>query len=400
VLMRGDNLDALRLLRHSYFGKVKLIYIDPPYNTQSDAFIYRDDFSVNQSQVLEQLGYDKDNIEYIKNIYGAKTHSGWLSFMYPRLLLAKDLLRDDGVIFISIDDNEQAQLKLLCDEVFGEQNFFATLVRRAMHTVRNTSKDFNKHADYTLAYAKNKSWFESDPKNFVRQIVDKTDNYTLNDNDGRGFYKLDPLYARNYASHYAHTFKNGTTWQAPDGSYPRYSIDTLTSMEIENRLVFTGKEPKAKRYLLEVQEGQPPNTIMSPEEAGFNSEATSELHEVMGVDKVFSQPKPVKMVKYLMSLMRDKQAIVLDFFAGSGTTGEAVMRLNAEDGGLTNQPRFLKSPPSGCAARAQRLPPSKRPTTQRQAPRQAGCSRQITKPLQPLWIQALGCLTSCQTRML
>ncbi|MFZ4626073.1 MAG: site-specific DNA-methyltransferase, partial [Rhodoferax sp.] len=127
LLIKGDNLDALRLLRHSYFGKIKLIYIDPPYNTQSDAFIYRDDFTARQSEVLAQLGYAKDDIEYIKNIYGARTHSGWLSFMYPRLLLAKDLLQDDGVMFISIDDNEQAQLKLLCDEVFGQENFVTSI---------------------------------------------------------------------------------------------------------------------------------------------------------------------------------------------------------------------------------------------------------------------------------
>ncbi|MEY4910709.1 MAG: hypothetical protein RL761_372 [Pseudomonadota bacterium] len=115
VLIKGDNIDALRLLRQSYFGKVKLIYIDPPYNTQSDAFIYRDDFSAKQAEVLTQLGYARENIDYIKNIYSARTHSGWLSFMYPRLLLARDLLKDDGVIFISIDDNEQAQLRILCD---------------------------------------------------------------------------------------------------------------------------------------------------------------------------------------------------------------------------------------------------------------------------------------------
>jgi adenine-specific DNA-methyltransferase len=127
LLIKGDNLDALKLLRQSYFGKVKLIYIDPPYNTQSDQFIYRDDFSANQTEVLNRLGYSAENIDYIKNIYGARTHSGWLSFMYPRLLLARDLLREDGVIFISIDDNEQAQLKLLCDEVFGPDNFVTTI---------------------------------------------------------------------------------------------------------------------------------------------------------------------------------------------------------------------------------------------------------------------------------
>ncbi|MCX7258555.1 MAG: site-specific DNA-methyltransferase [Polaromonas sp.] len=156
LLLRGDNLDALRLLRHSYFGKVKLIYIDPPYNTQSDGFIYRDDFSAKQSEVLAQLGYTLDNIDYIKNIYGARTHSGWLSFMYPRLLLAKDLLRDDGVIFISIDDNEQAQLKLLCDEVFGAENFISCLTWEKGR--KNDAKFFSNGHEYMLVYAKSQSY--------------------------------------------------------------------------------------------------------------------------------------------------------------------------------------------------------------------------------------------------
>ena len=153
LLIKGDNLDALRLLRHSYFEKVKLIYIDPPYNTQSDGFIYRDDFSAKQSEVLAQLGYAAENIDYIKNIYGARTHSGWLSFMYPRLLLAKDLLRNDGVIFISIDDNEQAQLKLLCDEVFGQENFISTLIWNKQHSQQQGL--FKKYHEYVFLYAKN-----------------------------------------------------------------------------------------------------------------------------------------------------------------------------------------------------------------------------------------------------
>ena len=154
LLIKGDNLDALRLLRQSYFGKVKLIYIDPPYNTQSDGFIYRDDFTAKQSEVLAQLGYAPENIDYIKNIYGARTHSGWLSFMYPRLLLAKDLLRDDGVIFISIDDNEQAQLKLLCDEVFGQENFVAKINILCNPKGRSQDKHFATNHEYAFAYSK------------------------------------------------------------------------------------------------------------------------------------------------------------------------------------------------------------------------------------------------------
>ena len=334
LVLKGDNLDSLKILKNHYSNKIKCIYIDPPYNTTSDEFIYPDKFDKEETEVLGFQNLSEDG--YARMDFSFKTkksHNGWLAFMYPRLLLARDLLSNDGVIFISIDDNEQANLKLLCDEIFGEENFFTTLIRRAMHTVRNTSKDFNKHADFVLVYAKNKSWFESNPKNFIRQIVDKEGNYTLNDNDDRGAYKLDPLYARNYATPYKFTFKNGRIWQAPEGSYPRYSEETLEWMEDENRLEFSGNEIKAKRYLKEVQEGQPPNTILSAEDVAFNKEGTSELRNVLDADKVFSQPKPIKLIKYLMLLLRDKDSTILDFFAGSGTTGHAVMQLNAEDGG-------------------------------------------------------------------
>ncbi|MDD2791404.1 MAG: site-specific DNA-methyltransferase, partial [Sulfurimonas sp.] len=128
ILIKGDNLDALKILRHNYFEAIKMIYIDPPYNTKNDGFVYNDNFTSSTEQTLEELGYDKEYIDYIENIQGAKTHSGWLSFMYPRLLLARDLLKDDGVIFISIDDNEVAQLRLLCDEVFGEESFLAEFI--------------------------------------------------------------------------------------------------------------------------------------------------------------------------------------------------------------------------------------------------------------------------------
>ncbi len=334
LVLKGDNLDSLKILKNHYSGKIKCIYIDPPYNTTSDEFVYPDKFDKEEAEVLGLANLSES--EYARMDFSFKTkksHNGWLAFMYPRLLLARDLLSKEGVIFISIDDNEQANLKLLCDDVFGEENFFANLTRRAMHTVRNTSKDFNKHADYVLVYARNKGWFESDPKNFIRQIVDKEGNYTLNDNDGRGSYKLDPLYARNYAAPYKFTFKNGRVWQAPEGSFPRYSEETLEWMEDESRLEFSGNEIKAKRYLKEVQEGQPPNTILSAEDVAFNKEGTSELRYVLDADKVFSQPKPTKLIKHLLFLLRDKNAVVLDFFAGSGTTGHAVMQLNVEDGG-------------------------------------------------------------------
>ena len=155
LLIKADNLDALKLLKNNYFEKIKLIYIDPPYNTGSDGFIYNDNFSESQSQVLEELGYNDEQKDYVKNIAGAKTHSGWLSFMYPRLLLARDLLRDDGVIFISIDDNEQANLKLLCDEVFGGNNFVTCFIYKRRKTQANLTKWIAPIHEYIVTVSKN-----------------------------------------------------------------------------------------------------------------------------------------------------------------------------------------------------------------------------------------------------
>ena len=335
LYIEGDNLEVLKLLQESYLGAIKVIYIDPPYNTGND-FIYRDDFKQNAEDYEEELGvYDEDDNKLFKNTdSNGRFHSDWCSMIYSRLMLARNLLSDEGVIFISIDDNEVENLKKICDEVLGESNFFAILTRRCMHTVRNSSKDFNKNTDYILAYAKNKSSFSSEKGNLIREKVDKTDNYPFNDNDGRGFYKLDPIYARNYSRPYVHTFRNGVVWKAPEGSYPRYSQENLSEMELNNELDFNGKQPRAKRYLEKVQVGQPPDTLIKETNAGFNLDGTRTLSDVLKHDKVFSQPKPVKLISYLISLLLyNTDDIILDFFSGSATTAHAVMQLNAEDGG-------------------------------------------------------------------
>ena len=167
---------------------------------------------------------------------------------------------------------------------------------------RNSSKDFNKNADYILVYARDKDFITSDKNNRIREKVDKSSNYKLNDGDGRGFYKLDPIYARNYAKPYTYTFKNGLVWSAPEGSYPRYSIESLSRMEDDNQLNFDGKQPRAKRYLSEVQIGQPPDAILKEDKVGFNSEGTRLLADVLGNDKVFSQPKPSRLIEYLINI--------------------------------------------------------------------------------------------------
>ena len=326
LLVEGDNLIALKALLPYYAGRVKCIYIDPPYNTGNENWMYND--NVNNPTIRKWLGKTVGKLSE-----DLSRHDKWLCMMYPRLCLLHQLLREDGVIFISIDDNEVHHLRMLMNEIFGEKNFFAILTRRAMHTVRNSSKDFNHNADYTLVYAKEKSWFGEDKSRYIRYITDKSTKYPHDDNDGRGKYKLDPLSARNYYTPYTFTFENGVVWSPPSGRYPSYSQDTLRSMEREGRIDFSGNEPRAKRYLSEVQEGQPPDVFLSPEIVGFNKEGTSELRNIFGEGGVFPQPKPVKFIKFLLELLRSKDAIILDSFAGSGTTAHAVMEQNREDGG-------------------------------------------------------------------
>ena len=391
LLIKGDNIDALRLLRQSYFGKVKLIYIDPPYNTQSDAFTYRDDFSAKQAQVLEQLGYARDNIDYIKNIYGARTHSGWLSFMYPRLLLAKDLLRDDGVIFISIDDNEQAQLKLLCDEVFGQENFISNLTWEKGR--KNDAKFFSNGHEYMLVYAKAQShlreentlWREEKPG--ARDIWEHylTLRQTHGDNNAaietglqQWFASLPKAHPAKKWSRYKRVDANGPwrdrdiSW--PGGGGPRYDVPHPTThlpcKVPERGWIYADPDEMQRQIDLGLvafrdDHAEPPfrkahirplpqEIDAVPEDADSDGEADDELatqvrgsyfykqsqvsvrhlRELLGKN-VFNNPKDVDEVARLLGYVSpdDKNAIALDFFGGSGTTAEAVMRLNAEDGG-------------------------------------------------------------------
>ncbi|HUH42005.1 MAG TPA: site-specific DNA-methyltransferase [Sulfurimonas sp.] len=191
ILIKGDNLDALKILRHNYFEAIKMIYIDPPYNTKNDGFVYNDNFTSSTEQTLEELGYDKEYIDYIENIQGAKTHSGWLSFMYPRLLLAKDLLKDDGVIFISIDDNEVAQLRLLCDEIFGEENFVEQLIWKRRSTPPN-DRIIGKNHEYIFTYAKN---LEKIKLYLQPRSETLNSRYSNPDNDPRGEWVASDLSA-------------------------------------------------------------------------------------------------------------------------------------------------------------------------------------------------------------
>lgn len=363
ILMRGDNLDALRLLRHSYFGKVKLIYIDPPYNTQSDAFVYCDDFSAKQSEVLAQLGYSADNIDYIKNIYGARTHSGWLSFMYPRLLLAKDLLRDDGVIFISIDDNEQAQLKLLCDEVFGQENFVAELVWEGAN--KNDARQIGTVHEYVIAYGRNrdalprewglkkegtepvlaevkrlKNLHESDYDAASKALggwfraMKATPSFMLRRFryiDSRGAYKEDDPTAPGGRKFNLIHPKSGNVIPLRKNRGWGFDQDEFNRLVTEGRISFiTENSIMVRRYLHETDSITPPSVYYQPARS-----ASERLSRLMN-SNVFEFPKDETVLNKFIEMATDpadSNCIVMDFFAGSGTTGHAVMLQNATDGG-------------------------------------------------------------------
>ena len=339
VLIKGDNLDALRLLRQSYFEKVKLIYIDPPYNTQSDGFIYRDDFSAKQSDVLAQLGYAAQNIDYIKNIYGARTHSGWLSFMYPRLLLAKDLLRDDGVIFISIDDNEQAQLKLLCDEIFGEESFVASIAwkKRSSPDARDTVGSVH---DWILCYAKN----ADSVKTAIGKMPlseQRVGAYTNPDLDPRGEWaSVDMTGMTGRATkeqYFTVTLPSGRAIKPPEGRSWGLAERTFMELRADNRIWFGlqgDNVPRIKKFLSE-SDGQVVPSLWDMNDVGSNEEAKKEVNELFQQADVFDTPKPTRLVQRMLEIATAKNdaAIVLDFFAGSATTAQAVLSLNAQDGG-------------------------------------------------------------------
>lgn len=371
VLIKGDNLDALRLLRQSYFGKVKLIYIDPPYNTQSDGFVYRDDFSQRQGEILAQLGYSAENAEYIKNIYGARTHSGWLSFMYPRLLLARDLLREDGVIFISIDDNEQAQLKLLCDEVFGQENFVGQITWQ--RSKKGDSKQLANVHEYILCYARakatlteNGAWRRAKPG--VDAVLAKYEELRAqrpHDHEAiraammTWYRELPAKDPRKAHKHYNWSDDRGLYFAAdfagPDdgrASRPRHDIfhpvtgkpckkpstgwrwdETKTQWALNEqppRIHFGADEttiPNRKSYLFEIA-SEPYATVFYRD----GRSATLQVESLLGKG-IFPFPKNPEVIAELIQLTCGKDDLILDFFAGSGTTAEAVMRLNAEDGG-------------------------------------------------------------------
>lgn len=335
LVIEGDNLEVLKLLQASYFEKVKCIYIDPPYNTGKD-FIYPDNYSETRKSYWENDGTKKDGVR-LKAVTesSGRRHSEWLNFMNSRLLSARNLLRDDGLFFMSIDDDEAHNLRKLADDVFGEDNFICQLVWHKKYTRSNDAKFFSDNHDYILVYAKNK---QDGLINLLPRTDEANSAYSNPDQHPKGVWKATPLHAKSgKGEDFSYTFKNGVKWSPPAGTFARYSLGTLKRLD-ENDEIFFGKDgssiPSKKSFLSEVKDGITPVTILPYSEVGHTHESNQELKD-LELEGVFQNPKPTRLIERVLQLATsaDGDDIVLDFFAGSGTTGHAVQKANLIDGG-------------------------------------------------------------------
>lgn len=352
IIIKGDNLDALKLLKSAYYEKIKMIYIDPPYNTKNDDFIYPDDFRKDYKQICIETGLIKIEIDefgnetevlseamnFFNSITSTKSHSGWLSFMLPRLKLARDLLRDDGVIFISIDDNEQANLKLLCDEIFGEENFIADFIRKTKSTTNDAKTGINYQHEFLYCYAKNK-----ENVNLLGGQKDLS-KYKNPDNDPNGAWASDNPSAKSGTPQNGYfgvtNPYTGKVDYPPEGRFWLFSQNTLQKHIDEGRICFK-KEHKDdergfiyKRYLKDLKTDLTTfDSLKFVDNKFMNQSATKGLKELNMVE-AFSYPKSVEFIQEIINhATNDNHDIILDFFAGSGTTAHAVMAQNAQDNG-------------------------------------------------------------------
>ena len=338
LYIEGDNLEVLKLLQETYLGKVKMIYIDPPYNTGND-FVYEDDFAQSADEYMGNSGqYDEEGNRLVTNTENnGRFHTDWLNMIYPRLRLAKDLLTDDGAIFISIDDNEIDNIRKVSDEVFGSCNFYAEIVWQ-----KRTSPDarFNLGAahDYILVYAKN--WEKLRYSlNKEPLSADRASQYKNPDNDSRGEWaSVDITGQTGHATssqYYEITTPGGLKMKPPAGRCWALSESTFLSLVADNRIWFGedgNSRPRQKKFLSE-SEGGNAWTWWTNSEVGHNQEGAKDVKELLGTGDIFTNPKPVRLIKRILYLATKKDGIVLDFFSGSSTTAHAVMQLNAEDGG-------------------------------------------------------------------
>ena len=331
-LIKGDNLEALKLLKNAYEKKIKMIYIDPPYNTGNNDFVYKDDRKYTPKELSTLCGMSEEDCKKMLEYYskGKNSHSAWLTFMYPRLSLARNLLKDDGVIFISIDDNEQAQLKLLCDEIFGEENFVNTFFW--LHGKGKKDKNSRTLQQYCLCYAKDRTKLES--WTIIRHMSGETSNP---DNDERGEWLSGSISFNEARSNPKH--KNYYSITSPSGVV--WTRQWMCSRNEMNEYLKQGKiwfgnaptydaVPRIKIFQCEASEVIPDNIFGKH---GTSKSAKNELKKLFEVEDIFDTPKPTELIKAIIDLCCGKNDTILDFFAGSGTTAHAVMELNAEDNG-------------------------------------------------------------------
>ena len=341
LYIEGDNLEVLKILREDYLGKVKMIYIDPPYNTGND-FVYEDDFSQTSGEFRGKSGmFDEDGNMILQNYEvnsesNGRFHTDWLNMIYPRLKVARDLLTEDGVIFISIDDNEVENLRKVCDEVFGERNFIAQLIWERAYSPKNDARFISNSHDYVIMFAKNID-------NYVIGRLDRTDEanarYQNPDNDPRGVWKPSDLSVKTYNAEcdYPITTPTGRIIEPPAGRCWRLSKKAFFERLQDNRIWFGSdgnSVPCIKRFLTELKyDGMAPTSILFYKEVGHSQEGAKEVVSLFGDKGVFDGPKPVRLLQRLITLANLKDdSIVLDFFSGSATTAHALMKTNLEKG--------------------------------------------------------------------
>lgn len=341
LFIEGDNLEVMKLLYKAYAGRVKMIYIDPPYNTGND-FIYEDDYADPLGSYLEMTEQvdEEGNLLTSNPETSGRYHSAWLSMMYPRLFLARQLLREDGAIFVSIDDNELQNLRLCMNEVFGEENFVATVIWQKVFAPKNTARYFSVDHDYIVIYSRNKETWRPE---LLPRSEEAESRYNNPDDDPRGPWSSSDLTARNYYSkgQYEVVSPSGKRFEPPVGTYWRIKKEKFKQLDEDNR-IWWGPDgdnmPRLKRFISEVKDGVVPQTFWSYEEVGHTQEAKKELvHRVdfQETENVLNSVKPPRLLRRILQVATepDGSDIALDFFAGSAPLAQAVMEQNREDGG-------------------------------------------------------------------
>jgi adenine-specific DNA-methyltransferase len=334
LMIEGDNLEVLKLLQKSYAGKVKLIYIDPPYNTGKD-FVYPDSFQDSIKNYLELTGQVEGGRKISSNTEASgRFHTDWLNMIYPRIKLAHSLLRNDGLIFVSIDDNEVTNLRMILDEIFGNENFVASVIWQKKYSTKADSKDFSESHDFLICYRKGSS---AEIRGLPRSDAQEA-TYKNPDGDPRGAWASDNLLRTEVREYAIYPIKgpNGQEYWPPEGSSWRFNKEKIAELLTENRIWFGesgNSKPRLKRFRSEVRDSIPPQTIWPFDQVGHTDEGTKQLAELFGGTRSpFPNPKPTRLLQRVVQLGSQGDDIVMDFFAGSGTTAQGVMEQNAAEG--------------------------------------------------------------------